>query len=137
MRIFRVVDEQGFGYRRRDDNEQCLNSKIDNEACLPFPENYEEIRPLPEDDGIPSYPEHYLFAFQSIDLLKSWFSLHERNAGTVMGGQIMVIDVPDQYVILGRKQCCFDSGMSTLVSCNTMNGFDTPEDQATPYPKWD
>ena len=27
--------------------------------------------------------------------------------------------------------------MKKVISCAKMNGFDTPEAQATPYPKWD
>ena len=137
MLIYRVVDNNLEGYRRSTKGE-CLESKINNKVATPFPENYEQIRPLPAVDGIVDFPDHYIFGFQSIDLLNSWFSLDERNAGTELGGKIAIYSILSTCVLFGNKQCCFDKDKAgSPVLIKPLNFFDTKEDQNKPYPKWD
>ena len=119
----------------------CIAHDVGEITTAYFHEQMTDFRTFMSDDvsdeDIDKGWKSLCFQYESLAEDPQENGVYDRFFALAMGGQIMVIDVPDEHVILGRKQCCFDSGMSTLVSCTTMNGFDTPEEQATHYPKWD
>lgn len=126
--VFRVVDAEGFGYKA------SLDSNIGSVACIDYT-NYYERRPLPGDDliDLELLDENWFFGFESIDHLKSWFLLDERNAGTHFNGQILEIEVDRDFVVKGNRQLVFHADYAITRAAHPLNGFDTEEDRRKPF----
>jgi hypothetical protein len=126
--VYRVEDAEGYGYKR------TLDSDIGSVTCIEW-RGYEERRPLPKDDGIDidALGDDWFFGFESIDALKNWFYLNERNAGAKFDGKILVIEAEPNFIVKGGRQLAFHKDHAKTVGIHAMNAFDTPENQAVPF----
>ena len=120
--VYRVEDSDGFGYKH------SLDSGIGSLICIDYV-GYEQRRPLPGDDGIDldNLDSEWFFGFESLEMLKSWFSLNERNAGAFLGGKILLIEVAERHLVKGCRQLAFDNRFARTVAAHPLNAFDAPE----------
>lgn len=136
MRIYRVVDEFGFGYKDSLDS-QIINWTDMGLSQLMFSdeEAYFERRPLPDNDGIPSsvIREYHLFAFESIEQLHRWFMPADLVLGAILGGKVQVVEVPEHLVVKGGRQVIFDSRESVVVEELPMNHFLSEAEKVSLY----
>jgi hypothetical protein len=128
MRIYRVVDKEGYGYKT------SLDSNIGSVMCMDY-SNYYERRPLPENDQIDKslLDENWFFGFECLEHYQSWFPLDERNAGTHFEGVLEIIEADPNYVIKGGRQVVFHADHAQTVARHPMNHFDTDEDRLKPF----
>ena len=126
--VYRVEDSDGFGYKR------SLDSGIGSLICVDY-EGYEKRRPLPGEDGIDlnSLDSEWFFGFESLDMLNSWFSLNERNAGAFLGAKILLIEVAECRLVKGSRQLAFDNRYAKTLEAHALNAFDRAEDRTVDF----
>lgn len=124
MRVFRVVDSEGFGYKRSLDSE-ILNWTEKGMSSLMFGDKYFEHRPMPKDDGLPitRIRKYHLFGFKNLAQLNKWFFPADLALGAILGGKIQVLEVSKSKMIHGRNQLVFDKRNAKLIEEFPMNNF--------------
>lgn len=134
IKIYRVVDRFGYGYKRSLDSE-ILNWTEEGISKLMFGDEYFDYRPMPQDDGIsPSrIRKYHLFGFISPEDLQRWFFAADQALGNILGGRIHVYEVAKSHLILGGRQLIFDKRKARLIDTLPMNYFLSDEQKASEF----
>jgi len=123
MRILRVEDHWGYGYkgdRDRDSKKESLDSwsSFSMSHCSYSSIYNHDARPLPWKDDIPKSfikrPGWY-FGFVGEHQLVRWFSPHDLFLMGCFGGKVVEYEVDERNVWKGNNQCVFYKHSAVIV----------------------
>jgi len=123
MRILRVEDHWGYGYkgdRDRDSKKESLDSwsSFSMSHCSYSSIYNHAARPLPWKDGIPKSfikRQGWYFGFTSEHQLVRWFSPHDLFLMSFFGGKVVEYEVDERNVWKGNNQCVFYKDSAVMV----------------------
>lgn len=100
--IFRVVDKDGFGMYGSKIITSCLWDRATDCA-------YDEQHICPCADGLTNIPFSWYYGFNTIEQLKKWVHKPEWLCNMHnLGGKLLMISIPREYVWVGGHQVVFD-----------------------------
>lgn len=125
-KIFRVIDEDGAGYKEKLD--AILNNFTDmntSTLCAYLQLDYSTIRPMPNEDGIETskLTKEHLFAFFSPSELQRWFTPAEQSLGAKVGAKIQVFEIDIDLLLIGGRQVAFVPNDAVLLNEVPMDYF--------------
>lgn len=115
MYIFRVENEKGDGpYTAGHEAYQIVGYHTHMNG-RPSPHFDRKLLSNIEDEEGNFYIAKYHFGFVSLIQLFKWFENVDREQLSEIGFTISVVQVPDEHVFEGYKQCCFDKKFARVV----------------------
>ncbi len=129
MKIYRVEDWNGFGYKGERGNSEYKNldyltmiiTKDQNTNSNFYKGHY---RPVPWEDNIPKtlIKKDWLFGFESTDALKRWFSPTDLTIGSFLGGKVVVYETK-KNVWCGKNQIVFHAPSAKVIDIVPMDRY--------------
>lgn len=115
MLVWRIETATGNGPYRGDGRSRALKDAL-------FYSEDMERHPLPADDGIDIWGAHkgYLFAFNSVLQLGSWFDDEMLGLLKAEGFRAVLYEVPEFDVAHGKRQVAFRRGRAVAVSSQAL-----------------
>lgn len=100
MKVYRFLNPEGAGLYQNNFWRQVGLPYVGEDIGFHQPPVYEDVKGWKFAEA-----DKYICAFQSPDKLVSWFRHLNPLEVFIAGGSLIEIDIPDEYVRMGKYQC--------------------------------